>query len=438
MNRFFRTAYATTFVYLCLTLSGVLISGAGMPFPAFSFLYFGLLMCLLPGVSPKLAGKERLFYGLGALTALLGFLPIALWHCPPIHWFIHLLGIAAAAVFLSVLRHRTTHGIFMAKYEFSVILLLVVIGMVCLGMVTFIYGDGQASERAALLKLALSNIVPYAVVLLASGVLLLRGLRAQPGMDEQTFNRRQLRDTLIFAVIVTLVFAVDPFVYLKQAVYFLVTEVLRPGARGLVQLLSLLLKVLSRPKQPSEETMPIEETMEDGQIPVLEPAEADTEHFHFTGDDLTRAIAYVCVAAAALALLCFLAVQIRKMIRNLLERSRNRGSGYPNETREALPPEEGSKRKKKPKKRSSDPRERMRWLYGEFLRHLNKLRVRFAGSNTCGEIERRAEENAAAGPETLSGLTALYEEARYRLEDAPTEADVQAMKEFVDKVKKRA
>ena len=45
MNRFFRTAYATTLVYLLLTLVAVLIARVGMPFLAFSCLYFGLLLC---------------------------------------------------------------------------------------------------------------------------------------------------------------------------------------------------------------------------------------------------------------------------------------------------------------------------------------------------------------------------------------------------------
>ena len=78
MNRFFRTAYYTTLFYLCLAFFGTLISSVGMPFLAFSCLYFGLLFCLLPGMLRKLSGKEALFYVLGALTAALGFLPIAL------------------------------------------------------------------------------------------------------------------------------------------------------------------------------------------------------------------------------------------------------------------------------------------------------------------------------------------------------------------------
>ena len=118
-------------------------------------------------------------------------------------------------------------------------MLVVLIGFGCLFTMTDIYQDGQASARSETLRQAISGTVPYAIILLTSGTLLLRGLRAQLGIaEEQAFNRRQLRDVLIFAVLVTLVFAVDPFVYLKKALSFLLDEVLRPSVRALRQLLA--------------------------------------------------------------------------------------------------------------------------------------------------------------------------------------------------------
>ena len=439
MNRFFRTAYSTTLVYLCLALFGVLITGVKMPFPAFSCLYFGLLLCLLPGVSHRLIGKERLFYVIGALTAVLGFLPVALGHCPMIHWIIHCLGIVAAAVFLSTLRHRTTHGVFLAKYEFTVVLLLILIGFIGLAMLTGVYQDGEAAARSRALSLAINCIVPYAIVLLASGVLLLRGLRAQPGMaGEQAFNRRQLRDTLIFAILVTLVFAVDPFIYLQKAVYFLLNDVLRPSARYLVQFLTVLLRSVSHQEQPAAETLPPEETADPTPMPVVEPGETEPEQYFIEGNDLDLTIAYVLIAVAMLTLLFLLALQIRKLIRNLQARSRNRVSGYPNETYEMLPQKKETGEEGKPKRRSSDPRERIRYLYGEYLRYLNRLRVRFGRTNTCGEIQHHAENHTVADPATLSGLTTMYEKARYRLKEMPTEADTYIMKDLLDRIKKKS
>ena len=341
MNRFFRTVYSATLVYLCLALFGVLITGIRMPFPAFSCLYFGLLLFLLPGISQRLIGKERLCHVIGAVTAVLGFLPIAFLHCPMIHWLIHLLGIAAAGVFLSSLRHATTHSFFMANFRFSVASLLILIGFVCLVMLTDIRQDGRAPVRSEAVNLAVSSVVPWAIVLLASGVLLLRGLRAQPGSaDEQAFNRRQLRDTLIFAILVTLVFAADPFVWLEKALFFLFSEVLRPSARFLAGYLYSFLRLISFWKEPAEDPLTTEETVEQRPVPTAEPAEVETEHYLVEGNDLSLTLAYIFTAAAVLILLYILALQILKLVRNLRERSRSRGSGYPSETRETLPAKE--------------------------------------------------------------------------------------------------
>ncbi len=438
MNRFFRTAYSTTLVYLCLTLFGVLITSVKIPFLAFSCLYFGLLIFLLPGMSQRLIGKERLFYVAGAMTAVLGFLPIALWRCPMIHWLIHLSGIASAAVFLSILRHKTTHRLFLAKFEFTAVSLFILIGLVFLAIRTVIYQSGQASERYAAFRLAMNGIAPYAIVLLASGVLLLRGLRAQPGraIDEQAFNRRQLRDTLIFAILVTLVFAADPFVYLGKAVSFLINEVLRPSSRFLARLLVSLLKSMSFRNQPAEDSPSTEEAANLKPVPAAEFAQAQTEQNYIEENDLTPIFDSVCLAVLMLILLVILASQIRKLVRILRKRSRDRWSGYPNETCETLPMKDGMSREGKPKRRNSNPRERIRYLYGEFLRYLHKSRVQFDDASTCGEIQHSAEKQSVANPSMLSELTALYEEARYRMQEMPTEADARVMKDLLDRIKK--
>ena len=436
MNRFFRTAYAAALAYLCLAFSGVLITGVQMPFFAFSCLYFGLLIFLLPGMVQRLNGKERLFYGIGAVTAVLGFLPLALYRCPTIHGLIHLLGIAAAAVFLWTLRHTTTHGIFLAKFKFTAVSLFILVGLACLAVRTAVYQSGQAAERYAALSLAVNGIVPYAIAVLASGVLLLRGLRAQPGraVDEQAFNRRQLRDTLIFAVLVTLIFAFDPLGQLGKAVSFLTRDVLRPSFRFLSQLLVSLLKSMSFWNQRAENAQSTEGAQELKPVPTADNAEVQTEQTPVEGNDLTPVFDLVCLAILALILLILLVWQLRKLVRILRKRSRDRGSGYPSETRETLPLTEGMRRKGKPK-RKSDPRERMRYLYGEFLRFLQKRRVDFEPANTCGEIQRAAETQSAADPSTLSALTSLYEEARYRMKEMPAEADARLMKDLLDRIK---
>ncbi len=438
MNRFFRTAYYTTLFYLCLAFFGTLISSVGMPFLAFSCLYFGLLFCLLPGMLRKLSGKEALFYVLGALTAALGFLPIALWHGTILHWLIHLFGIAGTAVFLRALRYRTTHSVFMDEYRLTLVLLLILIGFGCLFTMTGIYQDGQAAVRSETLRQAINGAVPYAIILLVSGTLLLRGLRAQLGIaDEQAFNRRQLRDVLIFAVLVTLVFAVDPFVHLKNALSFLLDEVLRPSVRALRQLLASFLSLLPRWEAPSAVTPTPEETVDLGTMPLTELAETEAEHYDIEANDLEHSLTYIYIAIVALVLLYILVLQIARLIRNLKEHSGNRGGGYPNETCEKIPMKEETGREGKPRRRSRDPRERIRYLYGEYLRCLKKRRVQFSDTDTCGEIRQHAEERSVAELSELSDLTVCYEKARYRLTETPTEADAERMEELLDGIKKR-
>ena len=436
MNRFFRTVFSTTIVYLCLTLFGVLITREGIPFLAFSCLYFGLLLFLLPGISQRLAGKERLFEGIGALTAVLGFVPIALMRCPMLHWLIHLAGIAAAAAFLSILRHATTHGIFKAKFEFTVAALAIFIGLVYLVMRTVLYQRGQPTARYEAVSLAMNGVVPYAIVLLATGVLLLRGLRAQPGrVNEQAFNRRQLRDTLIFFLLVTIIFAVDPFVWLGNALFFLLNEVLRPAFRFLAQLFVTVVRSITLWKQPTEDPQPTEDAGGPRPMQAAEQAEAEAAQ-SMEEYDSQLPIDYIVLAVVVLILLYILAVQISKLAGNLRKRSRNLGSGYPNETCETLPMQDGTGRQGKPKKRARDPRERIRYLYGDFLRFLHQRRVRIGQSDTCDEIRHAAEKRAVAQPSTLSDLTALYEKARYRMQEAPTEADARGMKDLLDRIKK--
>ena len=171
-------------------------------------------------------------------------------------------------------------------------------------------------------------------------------------------------------------------------------------------------------------------------MPVTELAEREPERYYVDGKDLSLTIAYIFLAAAALILLLILAFQISKLVRNLQKRNQNRGSGYPNETREALLEKEETHRRGKPKRRNADPRERMRYLYGEYLRHLKKFLVRFDRTDTCGEIQRHAHRNLLLDSSLLFEFTALYEKARYRLKETPTEADARRMKKLFDRIKR--
>ena len=439
MNRFFRTAYSTTLVYLCLAFFGVLVTGAVLPITAFFCLYLGLLLFMVPGMQPGPDEKGRLLSGIGVLTAMSGFLPIALGHCPAVHWLIHLSGIAAAAVFLSVLRHRTTHKSFLMAFCAAGVSVFCLIGLVSLVLLTDIFKGGEASARHETVSLAVNSAVPYVLVLLATGVLHLRGLRAQPGrmIDERLFNRRQLRDTLIFAILAALFFAFDPIALLGKALSFLFDHALKPAVRFLAGLLGSLLPSMSPGTQPVTAPHSAGDAAEPEPVLIAEPAEVLTEPIPMETTEPAPAAAWIVTAVIALILLLLLAWVILRLVKNPPKPGRDRRSGYPNETYERLPGKKRSRRKGKPDKKAGDPRERMRYLYGDFLRCLQKRKVRFDQTSTCGEIRHGAEQQSAADPSTLSDLTALYEQARYRMQEMPAEADARAMKDLLDRIKRR-
>ena len=169
---------------------------------------------------------------------------------------------------------------------------------------------------------------------------------------------------------------------------------------------------------------------------TVEPEEVQTEQNYIEKNASAFTLDYIILAAITLVILVFLALQIYKWIRILRKRGRDRWSGYPNETYEMLPVKEGKRRGEKPKKRSSDPRERIRYLYGEFLRYLHKRQVQFGRTNTCGEIQHDAEKLSVANPSVLSEFTVIHEEARYCMKEMPTEADERNMKDLLDRIKK--
>ncbi|MBR6006864.1 MAG: hypothetical protein IK064_04490, partial [Clostridia bacterium] len=241
MNRFFRTAFSSTLVYMLMVLIAVVPTGISLPFLSFSCLYLGLLVFMLPVISRKLAGKELLFAVLGAVLALCGFL--FLIGRPIVHFVCHGVGLAAVCAFIPLLASNTKHSDFEAKFRFSIIICAAVVFVIFLAGVT--ETDFFSINKDNVMR-ALYDLVPVAIVMLATGVLLLRGLRAQQGsVDEKTFNKRQLRDTLIFSGIVSAVFAIDPVRYINKFLSFMTDNVLSPFysllKKGLHELYLLLI-----------------------------------------------------------------------------------------------------------------------------------------------------------------------------------------------------
>lgn len=442
MNRFLRTAYSATLVYLFLALIAALITGVGMPFSSYLCVYFGLLSALLPYAAPKASNRGALLTVLGVGLALMGFLPIWLLGCTIVHYIAHGLGMLAAALFFHTLKHRTTHNDFAAKFRFSVVLLLALIAYLYLSLLIGFAAEDILSVRKEYVSEAIDHVVPIAIMLLVTGVLLLRGLRGLEGtVDEKAFNRRQLRDLLIYASIVSVVFLVNPFPYLIRVLNWLMDDVVRPAARGLKWALGRLLDLLAN-KSPKFDA-PTPEATPDPSEYYLPPPEStlfsnpDQYKVDETGEtSLYRTILYIFVTAVAVILLVILLLEIRKMIRRIRDRNGARGRGYPHEILESLDDGDTVKEKKALKKRSAVPRMRIRYLYSEFLRHLRRVPIHIEAADTCGKINERAKKVMRGSDEDLSEFRELYEQARYCEDRTPTERDAARMKTLLDRLKK--
>ena len=441
MNRVLRTEYSSSFAYLFLALIPALATGVGMPLPAFLCLYFGLLLFLLPCAVPKLSGREALFAFLGVLAELLGFLPIRLYGCPLIHYIAHALGVIAAGVFVGVMKHRTTHDDFSAKFRFSVVFILVFVGVMYLSLLIGITEEFVVPISRANIKTAVEHAIPIAILLLVTGVLLLRGLRGLDGtVNERDFNRRQLRDVLVFAAGVSTVLLINPLLY--RGLVWVMNNVVVAGANRLAWAFNKLLEFIAS-KGPKLNEQPVVIATENASEYVPPPQSGmmtEQEPESYMIDDagekvLYKSLLYIFLAIAAAVLLVILIIELVKLIKKLRRRGGGRGRGYPNEIREALD-DDAPKKADKPKKRG-EPRIRIRYYYREFMRYMRRIPITIRPSDTCGDINESAEASLRVNEEELSEFRDIYEQARYSAESVPTEQDAARMKTLYERLRNK-
>ena len=526
MTRFFRTVYAVALSSLLLTLISALVTGVHMPFSAFACLLFGLLLVMLPNVLQKWVDRGTLFTLLGAAAALLGFLPILLLHGPVSQYIFYAASLAAAAILLLLLRHNTTHNNFKARFGFVTVVVLCVLAYFILSTSWLVPSKDSVYSKPILdpdrVKLALNDIIPYVIVHLAAGVLCLRGLRAQHGnVDEKRFQRRQLRDAMIFITVVSTVFVAAP--YLKTIWDYLLNTAIAPFLRMIARVIEAVFAGATKPGEQPMSSAPVPTEAPTTAVPeitqplgtpspVSEPAfsQETPPPAHLKSDTILRLVLTSLIFAAVILIVSIVLVK-------LLRRLKRDDRSYPNESCEALPKTEEPKKEAKPAKHSADPRKRMRYLYADYLKRLRRIsaqrkspasgpddpasqalntdywgetsnsgyswtkanmtalpaqsssfgniKTRDEGiereaaatvmkwfdrrarqkknvgiskifkTNTCGEIESSAEALLRAEKSDLNDFTKLYEQARYRMQQDPTEADASRMKAAYDRVK---
>jgi len=429
MNRFLRTAYSAIYAYLWLTLLVVTVTRTDMPFPAFLCLFFGLLTALVPDIFDTGQGIKALWAVLGGLLALLGFLPILISGGSLFHYILY--GFAGLAVvsFFFLRRQSTTHRRFMDSFRLTIIIFAISLFIILFLWMPFL--TAMTHKRVPDLSwenimTVLNNLIPVFIMLLAVGVLHLRGLRSENiGIDQKLFRQRQLRDLMIFMTCVTIVYAFNPLRYIVRGLLFLFRNGLIPFLKKILSLFAFEWNTdhhRNDEPQPEatyeyEETMP--ESTEYQEIP-LEPPQ---------GDGLLKSLLFLLILVAVIALV-FLIIQLLKK----KARAQKTYRGYPVETMEALEEEETPQRDPSPKKRSRDPRMKIRYQYLMFLNYVKRIPVSLKKTQTSGEIADFAAETIPEKAGSVNALTEIYDRARYQHNIAPSPADAEEMKKLLEKV----
>ncbi len=411
MTIFLCIGFFVAFVYGVVSMVLGTFTGAVLPAAAFVCLFGGVLLGRLPDVAEKLKRLRVLFLVLGALAALAGF---AFLPSQAAHTRSYAFLLALAALLVWRLRYEPRHYRFISVFRFVCAAALVLVGTI------FVLATADTlSPRRENAIAALSDVLPILVVMLACGILALRGLRAaDSAVDRARFDRRQLRDTLMFFGFCALCLLVQPWRWLISLADLIYQRIVDPVSQGVDSLGDWLFRLLRNPNpsrpQPSGgnsggsgspapsaaapaggELLPPEETIEYGSIPM----------------------AYIFAAFLIVALL-IAAVILFSKLRKLPRRPRH---GYPNEELEAV--EEVEAPEGKPISRfQREPRMKIRFYYQNFLHRLCAKHVDLPRSDTCERISQRAAAYCADG-EALEEFTELYRKARYCAQEAPTAED---------------
>lgn len=411
MTIFLCIGFFVAFAYGVVSMVLGTFTGAPLPAAAFVCLFGGVLLGRLPDVAEKLKRLRTLSLLAGTAAALAGFvfLPSQAAHARS-----YALLLALAVLLVWKLRYEPRYYRFVSAFRFVCAAALVLIGTVFV----LATADGLSSRRENAIA-ALSDVLPILVVMLACGVLALRGLRAADSVvDRARFDRRQLRDTLVFFAFCALCLLVQPWRWLVSLADLIYRGIVDPVSQGADSFGDWLFRLLRNPNpsqaQPSGgnsggsgsaapsaaapsggELLSPEETFESGSIPM----------------------AYIFAAFLTAALLIALVVLFFKL-RKLPRRPRH---GYPNEALESV--EEAEAPEEKPISRfRREPRMKIRFYYRSFLHRLSAKHVDLPRSDTCERISQRAAAYCADG-EALEEFTELYRKARYCTQETPTAED---------------
>lgn len=434
MNRFLRVSFAIGMIYTFLSLFTGSITGVMYPFGCYAMLWLGTLLFLISLIIPKLRRYDLILKIIGVIIAVASFVFIAVNKCPVVFYVVNAALTVSCFVLVLTLKYNTIHRDFAAKFKFTVIAVVLVFCLVCL----LTGGSGNVFFDAEYTWAAVLNSIPSFIIAIVMGILLLRGLRASVGIvNEVEFNKRQLRDTVVFFSGCLLI-TVSGLPSLIVRFFELFAETLiNPLILWIDKLIYNIGELLVNRNPPisiGDDAYATQPAANVGDItPAPSPSLSTSVPYTPSEDKSNEMIRVLMVIFGVIiaAIIIYIVVGI------LLKRGKRTVSyGYPYEESETI--EDGEeKREKQISRRSRTPRLKIRYYYLEFLRSLKRCGGKLSNSHTCEQVADMAKSLLPEHDREIIEFSDVYRKARYNLNVEPTPVDVKRAKQLFNSINKR-
>ena len=300
-------------------------------------------------------------------------------------------------------------------------------GMIIVLPVLFLFAFGFV-EEAEHGKAVIAQVVPFVLVFLASGVLLLQNLRfSMEGTGRKSFERHQLVQTVVFFLFCMLITAGRLLELLCEHVLYPLFEYIGGSALILVYLLYEKIMLMNLRFQ-AEKASPIQQ----GKIPQATPTLEPEAVSKFEEEILRDSVVQEVVIDKTLIVVCVaVLVAIVLFVVLLGSRKGKTKAALIEDEREVL--EEAEAPAQKLKKRSIHPSIVIRYYYLRFIELANSGKVKVKRSDTTEEIREKFLLGKSEKREETKELTELYQKVRYTKENV-TKEDAARMKVLMKRI----
>lgn len=275
---------------------------------------------------------------------------------------------------------------------------------------------------------AINSVIPYLILYLVTGVLLLRSIRfREDPVNQRKFERQHLLQTAGYLVVCALLTASELIQFLLKCVYM---YIIRPIIAFVAIIMAKILSVeITIPEKETETTTLVEVITEEevtvplpegGIAKMLEDARAAVDAYE-PKDENWYILAMVIIGVFVAVILVF-----------ILSNKKNRGRKASNYEGEEIEESSGNADSGKAVVLTRNELV-IRKQYRQFMQQVN-CETSLADSDTCDEINGKYSEKNELARDSSSELTMIYKRARYS--DKPVnKEDVKLAKNLYKSIK---